>query len=156
MQVGGQNDVILLGNGNNLVGGTQGMAFISTGSGNDTIVLGGSGSTVNAGAGTNSITGGTGHDSFVIPKAGQGFDAITGFTEANGDVLDLRAALAATGWNHQAATLGNYLKVSDSGGSATLLVASAGTGGGVAVATLAGAGNLGLADLLSHHALLTA
>ena len=155
VQIGGQHDVVLLGNGTNLVGGTQGMAFITTGSGNDTIKLGGSGSTVNAGAGTNSITGGTGQDSFVMPKAGQGFDGITGFTEANGDVLDLRAALGATGWNHQAATLGNYLKVTDSGGSATLLVAASGSGGGVAVATLNGSGNLALADLLSHHSLLT-
>lgn len=89
--------------------------------------------------GTNAITGGSGGDTFVLPKAGQGFDGITGFTEANGDVLNLRAALGATSWNHRAATLGNYLMVTDSGGSATL----------------AGSGNLGLADLLSHHSLLT-
>ena len=155
VQVGGQHDIILLGNGTNLVSGTQGMAFITTGSGNDTIKLGGSGSTVNAGTGTNSITGGTGQDTFVMPKAGQGFDGITGFTETNGDVLDLRAALAATSWNGKAATLSNYLKVTDGGGSATLLVAPSGSGGGTAVATLNGSGNLGLADLLSHHSLLT-
>ncbi len=156
VQIGGQHDVILLGNGNNLVSGTQGVAFITTGSGNDTIVLGGSGSTVNAGGGSNAITGAAGHDSFVLAKAGQGFDSIFGFTEANGDVLDLRAALTATGWNHQAATLGNYLKVSDGSGGATLSIAPSGSGSATAIAVLNGAGNLGLADLLSHHALLTA
>ncbi len=39
---------------------------------------------------TNTITGSTAHNSFVLPKAGPGFDYITGFTETNGDVLDLR------------------------------------------------------------------
>lgn len=155
VQVGGTHDVILLGNCGDLVSGTQGMAFITTGAGNDTIRLGGSGSTVNAGGGTNSITGGSGHDSFVLPKASQGFDAITGFTETNGDVLDLRAALAATGWNNRPATLGDYLKVTDSGGSATLAIAPTGSGAGTAIATLSGSGNLTLASLVSHHALLT-
>ncbi len=154
MQIGGQNEIILLGNGKNLVSGTQGMAFITTGSGNDTIKLGGSGSTVNAGAGTNSITGGTGHDTFVMAKAGQGFDGITGFTEANSDALDLRAALSATTWNHNAATLGNYLKVTDVGGNTLLAVANGGSGAGVQVAQLSGA-TYGLTDLQSHHSLLT-
>lgn len=63
--------------------------------------------------------------------------------------------MAATNWNHKASTLGNYLKVSDSGGSATLAIAPAGSGAGTAIATLNGAGNLGLADLVSHHSLLT-
>ena len=155
VQIGGTHDVILLGNGTNMVSGTQGMAFIATGSGNDTIRLGGSGSTVNAGGGTNAIFGGTGSDTFVLPKAGQGFDGITGFTETNGDLLDLRQALAATSWNHNAATLGNYLKVTDSGGSATLAIALSGSGAATSIATLNGSGNLLLADLVSHHSLLT-
>lgn len=155
VKLSGTNDVVKLGNGNNQVSGTQGMAFITTGVGNDTITLGGSGSTINADAGTNSITGGTGLDTFVLPTAGQGFDSISGFTETNGDVLDLRAALAATNWNHNAATLGNYLKVTNSSGNTMLAIASSGSGAGTGIATLTGAGNLGLADLLSHNSLLT-
>ena len=70
-------------------------------------------------------------------------------------MLDLRPALAATTWNHSASTLGNFLKVTDSGGNATLAIAPAGTGAGTAIATLRGAGSLGLSDLLSQHALRT-
>ncbi|HET6306923.1 MAG TPA: hypothetical protein VFG12_07040 [Rhodopila sp.] len=80
------------------------MAFIGTGSGNDTIVLGGSGNAVYAGA--NSISGGTGDNTLGLPTAGHGLDTISGFTETNGDILDLRAALAATTWNGRSATPG--------------------------------------------------
>ena len=155
VQVGGTHDVILLGNGANLVSGTAGMAFIATGAGNDTITLGGSGSTVNAGGGANTITGGSGGNTFVLPAASQGFDRITGFTEINGDALNLRAALAATKWNGQASTLANYLKVTDSGGSATLSIAPTGSGAATAITTLVGSGNLGLSDLISHHSIQT-
>ena len=153
--IGGKGDTIRLGNGTNMVSGTQGMAFIATGSGNDTITLGGSGNTVNAGGGTNVIHGGTGSDTFMLPPASIGFDTITGFSETNGDLLNLAGALAATHWNGRSATLGNYLKVTDNNGSTTLSIAANGTGGGIAIANLNGAGNLGLADLLSHHSLLT-
>ena len=153
--VGGTNDVIVLGTGTDMVSGTQGMSFITTGGGNDTIVLGGAHNTVNAGGGMNTISGGTGTNTFVLATAGQGFDSIAGFTKTNGDVLNLRAALAATQWNGQAATLANYLKVTDSGGSATVAIASTGTGPGTAVATLIGSGNLGLSDLISRHSIQT-
>ena len=155
VMIGGKGDTIELGNGNNVVSGTQGMAFITTGSGNDTITVGGTGNTVIAGGGTNVIHGGTGDDMFVLPHASIGFDTITGFSEANGDRLNLAVALAATHWNGQAATLGNYLKVTDNNGSTTLSIAASGIGGGIAIANLSGAGNLGLADLLSHHSLVT-
>jgi hypothetical protein len=155
VQVGGKSDDILLGNGTNVVSGGQGLEFISTGSGNDTITLGGTGNQVNAGGGINVIHGGTGNDTFVLPPAGTGFDTITGFTELNGDVLDLRNALAATNWNGRSTTLANYVKVTDNSGSTTISIASKGTGAGTAIATLSGAGNLGLTDLVAHHSLLT-
>ena len=109
--VGGTHDVIVLGTGTDMVSGTQGMSFITTGGGNDTIVLGGSGNTVSAGGGNNTISGGTGSNTFILPGAGQGFDAIAGFTETNGDVLNLHAALQETNWNGKANTLSNYVKV---------------------------------------------
>jgi hypothetical protein len=155
VQIGGSHDVILLRNGTNMIGGTQGMSFITTGSGNDTIKAAGNGNTINAGGGTNTITA-TGNDNtFVLPVAGQGFDSITGFSDTNGDVLNVQAALAATSWNDLSSTLANYLKLSSSGGSTTLSVAPKGTGWGTAIATLFGAGSLTLSDLSSHHALVT-
>ena len=153
--VGGTSDIITLGAGTDMVNGTQGMAFITTGGGNDTIVLGGAGNTVNAGGGRNTISGGTGNNTFVLPAASQGFDSISGFSETNGDVLNLQAALAGTKWNGQSSTLANYLKVTDSGGSATLGIVPSGSGSATAIASLVGAGNLGLSDLISHHSLVT-
>jgi len=127
--IGGKDDIITLGNGTNTVLGTQGMAFISTGSGKDTITVAGSGNTISAGGGTNVINAvDAGSDRFVMPVASQGFDTITGFLESNGDVLDLRAALAATSWNGSATKLANYLKVTDSGGNTNLAIAAKGTG----------------------------
>src|SRR5689334_1186918 len=64
------------------------------------------------GGGSNAISGGTGKNTFVIPAAGAGTDTIAGFADTNGDVLDLRAALAAAGWKGSQATLSKYLKVS--------------------------------------------
>ena len=131
------------------------MAFITTGAGNDTIVLGGSGSTLCAGAGSNTITGGTWGDPFVPPGAGQGFDAISGFTETNGDVLSLHATLQGTNWNGQANTPGNSVKVTDVGNSTDISIASKATGSGVLVAQLTNVPKLGFADLVSHHSFAT-
>ena len=80
---------------------------------------------------------------------------ISGFSEFNGDVLDLRSAPAATSWNGKNSTLGNFLKVTSSGSDTTLSIAPSGSRAGTAIAKLSGAGSLGLADLLSHHSLLT-
>jgi hypothetical protein len=111
--------------------------------------------TITQSANMNFLSGGGGNEVFVLPAAGNGTDTITGFTETNGDVLDLRQALAATGWNGMAATLANYLKVTDSAGSTILSVAPTGIGAGTLIATLSNGGNLGLSDLLSHNALQT-
>ena len=146
--------ILDFGNGDNKVSGTQGMAFITAGNGDDTIATGGSNNTINAGGGDNAMTGGTGNDRFILPTAGHGFDTISGFSELNGDLLEVHAALAATNWNGASATLANYLKVTASGGNTTLSVASKGTGAGAAITKLQGAGNLGLSDLLSHNSLL--
>ena len=118
-------------------GATPGRAFIATG------------------AGTKLITGDPGNETFVLPIAGQGLNNISGFTEWNRDVLDLRPALARTNWDQRAATLGNYLKVTDSAGSATLAIAATGSGAGTVIATLTGSGSLGLNDLIGRDSLLT-
>ena len=153
VNIGGTGDIIRLGNGGNQVFGTQGMAFIVSGSGNDTISVGGAGNTIDAGGGKNTIFGGSGGDTFVLPAAGSGFDTISGFTLTNNDLLDIRAALAATAWNGATATLGNYLKVASNGGATSLAIAPSGSGGGTGIASLVGTGTLSLADLLAHNAL---
>ena len=170
----GFNSKVVFGNGNNWVflsppganpsvpAGTaapieKGGAVVTTGSGNDTMKLGGYGNQVDAGGGTNIIYGGLGNDTFMLPPASRGLDTITGFTEANGDVLDLRAALAATGWNHTTtSTLANWLVATSAGGDTTLSVRTTAGGAATAIAVLHGSGALGVADLLSHNSLRVA
>jgi Ca2+-binding RTX toxin-like protein len=102
---------------------------------------------VNAGGGMNFITGGAGNDTFYLPTAGSGLDTISNFSLTNGDVLNLTAALTASGWNFQASSLGNYLKVSEVGNNAMIGIA---VGGNTTnIAELVGA-NLTLTKLLPH------
>ena len=162
---GGYGNLVTLGNGNNdvftspagsnpsLPNGSaapaeQGLAVVTTGSGNDTIILGGFGNTVNAGGGMNFIGGGLGLNTFVL--ASQGFDEIAGFSTTNGDTLNVAAALQAAGWNFAPATLGNYLKVTDTNNNAIISVAKGGSGAGIAIAQLDRVGNLTLATLQNH------
>jgi hypothetical protein len=58
-----------------------------------------------------------------MPVAGTGIDTISNFAVGNGDILNLVSALAATTWNLQSSTLGNYLKVTESGGNALIGIA---------------------------------
>ncbi len=115
----------------------------------------GLGNTIVGGDGINMIYGGDGQDIFTLPVAGQGFDDIPGFSETNGDILNLGPALLATSWDGSAGTLGNYLQVSNSNGATTLAIAADGTGSGTQMTRLEGNDNLGLSDLLSHGSLLT-
>ncbi len=88
-----------------------------------------------------------------MPLPGQPEDVISGFSLTNGDVLDLRAALADTDWDQDLVTLPGYLVTRGDPVGTTLLVDPTGQGAGAAVADLVGA-NVTLATLLSHHALL--
>jgi hypothetical protein len=77
-------------------------------------------------------------------------EAFTSNILAMGDTLDLTTALAATDWNGSAATLANYLKVTDSSKAATLSISATSGGAGVAIATIDGATNATLSSLLAH------
>jgi Ca2+-binding RTX toxin-like protein len=149
IQLAGTNDIVVLDKGNNVVSGSQGMAFITAGGGNNTITVGGRDNTIDAIGGKNTITGGLGSDTFGLSAAGHGFDTIIGFTETNGDLLDMRLALGATNWNGSLSTLANYVKVTASGGNSFVSVAQNGTGSGIQIAQLNG-GSYGFADLTSH------
>ena len=127
--------------------------FIDPMGGGDIVLVNQSGNIIQAGAGTDTITDMAGANTFVLPAASRGFDMITGFSETNGDLLDLRTALSATAWDHQANTLATYLKVTDGSSGTTLSIAATGNGSATAIALLNGSGNLGLADLISHNSL---
>ena len=84
-----------------------------------------SGSTIYGGPGTNFVNIGQGaaspKDVSVVLQQG-GVDQVRGFSVQNGDVLDLRQALAESQLNlgGDFGKLGSYVAVTDSGGNATL------------------------------------
>jgi plastocyanin len=149
IQLAGSNDIVVLGNGSNSVSGSQGMAFITTGTGTNTIAIGGYSNTIDAVGGRDTISGGLGLDTYQLSTAGHGFATISGFTETNGDLLDLRAALGATSWNGAQSTLANFLKVTAGGGNTYVAIAQNGAGSGTQIAQLSGV-SYAFADLTSH------
>jgi beta-glucanase (GH16 family) len=96
------------------------------------------------------VSSSSGGQTIVIPAAGHGVEAFTSNILAMGDTLDLTTALAATDWNGSAATLANYLKVTDSSKAATLSISANSGGAGVVIATIDGATNATLSSLLAH------
>ena len=153
-------DVVVLGAGSNAVTVTGGMAFIATGGGNDTIAVGGTGNTINAGGGTNVIHGGAGGDTFVLPGAGGGFDTITGFTETNGDVLDLSRVLAGSGAASDLSNLSSYVMLTQQADTArpsqTDTVLSVKGISATTSITLLNTGTMTLSDLVSHSSIVVA
>ena len=81
-----------------------------------------------------------------------GYDTFTGTLASNiltlKDTLDLRPALKATDWNGATLTLAKYLTVTDTAQGAILSIAPTSGSAGVAVATIGGATNATLSDLM--------
>jgi Ca2+-binding RTX toxin-like protein len=76
--------------GNDTIKGNAGNDWLLGGTGDDALD-GGAGNDVLFGQeGIDRLTGGAGADQFVFNKAGFGNDTITDFTEAQGDLIDLR------------------------------------------------------------------
>ena len=150
--IGGTGDTLTATGGTETVQSFQGGNTITTGAGNDAIYLAGSGNVVNAGGGSNQLYDSGTANTLVLPGAGQGYDDIFGYLMTNGDTFDARGLLAGTGWNGDAATIGNYLSVTQSGDNAVIGVDPSGTPGGASttVATLEGTGPVSLATLLAH------
>jgi len=128
----------------------QGYSIITTGAGDDTISIGGTGNVVNAGAGQNSITDGGSGNTIVVPSAGSGFDAVFGPVLQNGDTLDFRNALNATGWDGSAASLAEFLHISTLGSDALIGISEQSRGSVTGVLDLHGAGQVTMAALLAH------
>lgn len=118
--------------------------------GSHMVFISGSGDIVNLSGGTNTITDSGSGNTYVLPAAGNGSDTFTSNVLTMGDTLDLKTALAATGWNGATSTLPNYLTVSESAQGATLSIAHASGGAGIAIATIEGLTTVNLTTLLAH------
>jgi hypothetical protein len=132
----GTGDTVSFIGGNESVAETQGGNTITTGAGSDKISLAGSGNVVDAGTGSNSIYD-TGTNNTIVLHTG-GLDELYGNFPANGDVLDVSAALAGTTWNGSASTLGSYITTApiNSGTGTQILLSQTAAGAGTAIANL--------------------
>jgi hypothetical protein len=152
---GGANDQITTGSGNDTITVTAaGLATITAGLGLNTIAFAGSGNVVINRGGTDTLTDTGTNNTIVLPLAGQGLDTMNGNVLSNGDTLDLRAAMAATGWDQQMADLGMYLSFGTSGANATVMIDPTGLVGGTTftVAILNNASSLSLNSFLTVSA----
>jgi Ca2+-binding RTX toxin-like protein len=141
---------------NYITGSGLGFSFLYGTSGADVITAQASFNTIYGNGGNDYINATTGgYNTFVLPNAGQGVETITGFSETNGDVLNLSNTLLAAGYIPLLTNLSNYLKVTNSGSSTIISIAPGGSGSGVQLAVLNGSAGLGLTDLLSHNSVIT-
>jgi hypothetical protein len=110
-------------------------------------LIGGASDSTDAAAGTD---GGDGSKVYVLPTAGNGPLNFTSDVLDNGDILDLRNALAATDWNSAASTLPDYLTVTDTSAGAVVSIAPTSGGAQTVIATIPDATDLNLDALLAH------
>jgi hypothetical protein len=150
--IAGTGDSLTATGGTQYVQAYQGGNSITTGAGDDTVRVAGSGNTTNAGAGFNHIEDSGSNNTLVLPGANQGYDDVFGWVAQNGDQFDLRSLLAATSWNGDGATIGDFVKVNMSGNDAVIAVdPSGGAGAGSAdVAMFHSSGAMDLSTLLAH------
>jgi hypothetical protein len=148
----GANETLTATGGKETVTANGGSTVITTGAYADTITLNSSGNTGNAGAGANTVIDNGTNNTLILPAAGAGTDTIKGAVFSNGDVFDLRAAMAATKWDGQASDLGSYLSVrpANSGQDLKVLLSASAGGAGTVIATLAGQGSQTLASFEQH------
>jgi len=97
--------------------------YIMGGARQDTLSGGMEDDVLSGAGGDDELTGAGGADSFVFTSAGDGHDTITDFTPADGDLLDLKAALQGT-----SRFLADYVRITRSGADALLGVDADGAG----------------------------
>lgn len=94
------NDTIFGGAGSDTIYGGGGNDYISAGidndtiydgDGNDTVIAGDGNDTLYAGTGDDVLNGGAGADTFVFEAADFGQDAVRGYFQVDGDLIDLSA-----------------------------------------------------------------
>ncbi len=158
--IAGTNLLYTSGTGNTITGGSgtdkiqafAGGNTLKAGSGTETINFAGSNNTIYVGSGNDTLNDSGSNNKIVFGAPGGGTAQIYGYVLKNGDTLDLRTALANTSWTKSSATIGNFLKVSQSGGDAVISVDPSGVAGGATttLAVLHGAGSVSLSTLLAH------
>ncbi|MGZ3274568.1 MAG: beta strand repeat-containing protein, partial [Caulobacteraceae bacterium] len=89
---GGDSTIYLGNDGETVYAGAGGVALITGGTGADTITTGAAADTIDGGGGNDVLTGGLGADTFVFSKA-SGQAAVTDFSDAQGDRIDLSSML---------------------------------------------------------------
>ena len=122
-ELDGNDQSFALGSGNLTLVASGNGNIITTGSGNDTVTLTGSGNVVTTGAGQNRIyEEGTGGNTIVTRAPTTGVNTIYGNAIQDGDILDLRATLAATTWDGNPSDVAEYFTIKQTGTVATLNV----------------------------------
>ena len=116
--------------------GTQGDDGALIGDGRNNLIEGFDGADVMAGGdGADTIVGGAGPDTIVVAHFGAGLDVAVGFDPTEGDVLDLRPALDAAGYDPDVAPLADFVRVRQDGGDTIVdLLPPGAPGGGFAPA----------------------
>ncbi|HEX2650104.1 MAG TPA: VCBS domain-containing protein [Burkholderiales bacterium] len=131
---GNGNDLVFGNGGNDALTGSQGSDLLVGGAGNDTLKGLNSNDVLVGGAGDDLLEGGSGSDRFVFLSASDGTDTITDFVAAN-DTLDLQDAL--TGYVAGSSAIGDFVRLTESGGNTTVSVDADGAGAGADFADLA-------------------
>jgi hypothetical protein len=96
-----------------------------------------------------SVDASAGNETLLLPAAGQAEETITGFAFGNGDLLDVRQALAGGAWNGDLTNLAGFVTAVAGSGRTVLNVDPTGHGGGAAAALLSGLSTT-LAALEAH------
>jgi VCBS repeat-containing protein len=146
---GNSNDIVFGNGGNDTLVGSQSSDLLLGGAGNDSLSGVTSDDVLAGGAGNDTLSGGNGKDRFVFFSSADGKDTISDF-DASQDALDVHDALSA--FVPGTSALGDFVKLTVSGGNTTLSVDADGLGSGSAfvdVAQLQGVTGLSLATAVS-------
>lgn len=142
--------ITVTGDGMDTINAIAGGAMIRAGTGVNTLTFSGSGTTVYA-QGTTAITDRGTNNTIVLNSAGHGVTTFgSNHALSNGDVFDLRTALAATAWDGHAADLASYLKVSASGGVLVIGIAATAGGATTEIASIMGGYRTSYTTFLTH------
>jgi hypothetical protein len=129
--------------------GQSNVTLAATG-GDHMLFVTGSNDTIKLAGGIETITDTGSSNTYVVALAGAGCETFTNDILLTTGTLDFRTALAATDWDGDISSIGEYLHVvTDTPGAVVSLSPSAG-GGAIEVVTINGATSATLSSLLAH------
>jgi len=111
--------------------------------------------TLIGGIGNDTLIGGPDGDLHVLEAPGAGVDRIQGFAMLEGDALDLRAALAAAGFDAAVHALGDFVRVTASGADTLVAIRPPGGGAGTFQTVARLQGVTATLDDLRYYGVLT-